>query len=379
MGNDRLNYRVKRELISFLYASGSYALPAQLIAMLLVAWMVRSWVPERLWSAWFAISLLGWLCRTFHLVWRRFHRLVSRIRLEYEYFIGSTCAAIFWAMGLLFFMSYLPEPQRMLLVLLSCLYITACAVLLLNSRNCFYGALLPIGLVLSFELLAEPSSTSGVTLMILLFIIMFAELLRRRILHWQTTGLHNRFLSAEMASQLRRRTESLRIASQQDGLTAIANRGKFEEQLEVQWRRCARAAAPLSLLLLDVDYFKQFNDKYGHQAGDDCLRQVAAVLKQALRRDDDLAARYGGEEFVLLLPFTDLPGALTVADSVQRALARLALPHAGSLVANRVTCSLGCARLIPEPEIAPGELVEMADVALYRAKRNGRNRIEVAD
>ena len=379
MGNERLNYRVKRELISFLYASGSYALPAQLMAMLLVAWMVRPWVPERLWSAWFAISLLGWLCRTFHLVWRRFHRLVSRIRLEYEYFIGSTCAAIFWAMGLLFFMSYLPEPRRMLLVLLSCLYITACAVLLLNSRNCFYGALLPIGLVLSFELLAEPSSTSGVTLMILLFIIMFAELLRRRILHWQTTGLHNRFLSAEMASQLRRRTESLRIASQQDGLTAIANRGKFEEQLEVQWRRCARAAAPLSLLLLDVDYFKQFNDKYGHQAGDDCLRQVAAVLKQALRRDDDLAARYGGEEFVLLLPFTDLPGALTVADSVQRALARLALPHAGSLVANRVTCSLGCARLIPEPEIAPGELVEMADVALYRAKRNGRNRIEVAD
>ena len=379
MDNDRLNYRVKRELISFLYASGSYALPAQLMAMLLVAWMVRPWVPERLWSAWFAISLLGWLCRTFHLVWRRFHRLVSRIRLEYEYFIGSPCAAIFWAMGLLFFMSYLPEPQRMLLVLLSCLYITACAVLLLNSRNCFYGALLPIGLVLSFELLAEPSSTSGVTLMILLFIIMFAELLRRRILHWQTTGLHNRFLSAEMASQLRRRTESLRIASQQDGLTAIANRGKFEEQLEVQWRRCARAAAPLSLLLLDVDYFKQFNDKYGHQAGDDCLRQVAAVLKQALRRDDDLAARYGGEEFVLLLPFTDLPRALTVADSVQRALARLALPHAGSLVANRVTCSLGCARLIPEPEIAPGELVEMADVALYRAKRNGRNRIEVAD
>lgn len=379
MGNERLNYRVKRELISFLYASGSYALPAQLIAMLLIAWMVKPWVPERLWCAWFAISLLGWLCRTLHLVWRRFHRSVSRIRLEYEYFIGSTCAAIFWAMGLLFFMSYLPEPQRMLLVLLSCLYITACAVLLLNSRNCFYGALLPIGLVLSFELLAEPSSTSGVTLVILLLIILFAELLRRRILHWQTTGLHNRFLSAEMASRLRRRTESLRIASQQDGLTAIANRGKFEEQLEVQWRRCARAAAPLSLLLLDVDYSKQFNDKYGHQAGDDCLRQVASVLRQALRRDDDLAARYGGEEFVLLLPFTDLPGALTVADSVQRALARLALPHAGSLVANRVTCSLGCARLIPEPEIAPGELVEMADVALYRAKRNGRNRIEVAD
>ena len=379
MTSERLNYRVQRELISFLYASGGYALPAQLLVILLVAWLVKPWVPDSVWGAWSSISLLCLSCRAIHLGWRRYHRAVSRVRLEYEYFIGSTCTAIFWAMGLLFFMSYLPEPQRMLLVLLSCLYITACTVLLLNSKSCFYGAVVPISLALWLELTAEPSSTTAVTELILLFTILFAELARRRILRWQVAGLHNRFTSADMASQLRKRTETLRLASEQDGLTAIANRGKFEEELEVQWRRCGRAAAPLSLVLLDVDYFKQFNDRYGHQAGDECLRQVAALLKQALRRDDDLAARYGGEEFVLLLPFTDLPGALSVAEAVRQNLAKLALPHIGSLVANQVTCSLGCARLMPEPEIPSSELVEMADVALYRAKRNGRNRIEIAD
>lgn len=182
-----------------------------------------------------------------------------------------------------------------------------------------------------------------------------------------------------MAKQLRKRTESLRVASQQDGVTAIANRGKFDEQLELQWRRCSRAAAPLALILLDVDYFKQFNDRYGHQAGDDCLRQLALVLRNVLRRDDDLAARYGGEEFVLLLPFTDVMGAKTVAEAVSQQLQDLTIPHQQSMVAERVTCSLGCACLIPQPDIASSELIEMADVALYRAKKNGRNRIEIAD
>ena len=171
----------------------------------------------------------------------------------------------------------------------------------------------------------------------------------------------------------------MRVASQQDGLTAIANRGKFDEQLEAQWRRCCRAAAPLALILLDVDYFKQFNDRYGHQAGDDCLKQLALLLRNVLRRDDDLAARYGGEEFVLLLPFTDVTGARTIAEAVRQQLRLLAIPHHHSLVAEQVTCSQGCACLIPQPDMASSELIEMADVALYRAKKNGRNRIEIAD
>lgn len=379
MVSERLNYRVKRELIGFLYASGSYALPAQAVVMSFIAWLVHSYAPVALWWSWLLGSSATLLWRTLHLYWRRYHRSASRLRLEYEYFIGSTCSAIMWAMGLLFFMSYSPEIQRMLLVLLSCLYMAACSVLLLNSVRCFYGAIIPVSAALCLELLAREGAINQIIILVVLFSLLFSELTRRQLLRWQIAGLYNRFLSADMAKQLRKRTESLRVASQQDGLTAIANRGKFDEQLELQWRRCSRAAAPLALILLDVDYFKQFNDRYGHQAGDDCLRQLALVLRNVLRRDDDLAARYGGEEFVLLLPFTDVMGAKTVAEAVSQQLQDLAIPHQQSMVAERVTCSLGCACLIPQPDIASSELIEMADVALYRAKKNGRNRIEIAD
>ena len=379
MVSERLNYRVKRELIGFLYASGSYALPAQAAVMSFIAWLVHPYAPLALWWSWLLGSSATLLWRTLHLYWRRYHRSASRLRLEYEYFIGSTCSAIMWAMGLLFFMSYLPETQRMLLVLLSCLYMAACSVLLLNSVRCFYGAIIPVSAALCLELLAREGAINQVIILVVLFSVLFSELTRRQILRWQTAGLYNRFLSADMAKQLRKRTESLRVASQQDGLTAIANRGKFDEQLEAQWRRCCRAAAPLALILLDVDYFKQFNDRYGHQAGDDCLKQLALLLRNVLRRDDDLAARYGGEEFVLLLPFTDVTGARTIAEAVRQQLRLLAIPHHHSLVAEQVTCSQGCACLIPQPDMASSELIEMADVALYRAKKNGRNRIEIAD
>ena len=379
MVSERLNYRVKRELIGFLYASGSYALPAQAAVMSFIAWLVHPYAPLALWWSWLLGSSATLIWRTLHLYWRRYHRSASRLRLEYEYFIGSTCSAIMWAMGLLFFMSYLPETQRMLLVLLSCLYMAACSVLLLNSVRCFYGSIIPVSAALCLELLAREGAINQVIILVVLFSVLFSELTRRQILRWQTAGLYNRFLSADMAKQLRKRTESLRVASQQDGLTAIANRGKFDEQLEAQWRRCCRAAAPLALILLDVDYFKQFNDRYGHQAGDDCLKQLALLLRNVLRRDDDLAARYGGEEFVLLLPFTDVTGARTIAEAVRQQLRLLAIPHHHSLVAEQVTCSQGCACLIPQPDMASSELIEMADVALYRAKKNGRNRIEIAD
>ncbi len=379
MVSERLNYRVKRELIGFLYASGSYALPAQAAVMSFIAWLVHPYTPVALWWSWLLGSSATLIWRSLHLYWRRYHRSASRLRLEYEYFIGSTCSAIMWAMGLLFFMSYLPETQRMLLVLLSCLYMAACSVLLLNSVRCFYGSIIPVSAALCLELLARDDAISHVIILVVLFSVLFSELTRRQILRWQTAGLYNRFLSADMAKQLRKRTESLRVASQQDGLTAIANRGKFDEQLEAQWRRCSRAAAPLALILLDVDYFKQFNDRYGHQAGDDCLKQLALLLRSVLRRDDDLAARYGGEEFVLLLPFTDVAGARTIAEAVSQQLRQLAIPHHHSLVAEWVTCSQGCACLIPQPDMVSSELIEMADVALYRAKKNGRNRIEIAD
>ncbi|TVQ08796.1 MAG: diguanylate cyclase [Leptolyngbya sp. DLM2.Bin27] len=164
-----------------------------------------------------------------------------------------------------------------------------------------------------------------------------------------------------------------------DGLTQIANRRSFDQALDLEWQRARRQQKLLALILCDIDYFKPYNDNYGHLAGDDCLRQVAQVLGMAMRRSGDLAARYGGEEFVLLLPDTDLDGALQVVESIQTTLAERRLPHAYSEIGPVLTLSFGLVCHRPAvKEHSPRELVHRADLALYEAKAQGRNRYVVS-
>lgn len=169
--------------------------------------------------------------------------------------------------------------------------------------------------------------------------------------------------------------ELLRLSSS-DGLTGIPNRRYFDETLDREWRRCRRAGGELSLIMCDVDHFKRFNDVYGHQAGDECLRQVGQSLVAAVDRGGDTAARYGGEEFVVILPDTSTEGACTVAEKVRKAVVSLGIPHAESPY-GQVTVSLGVARIAAD-EIGDIEsLILSADRALYQAKREGRNRVAV--
>ncbi|MBP0017328.1 MAG: diguanylate cyclase [Cyanobacteria bacterium SBLK] len=159
-----------------------------------------------------------------------------------------------------------------------------------------------------------------------------------------------------------------------DGLTQIANRRYFDRQLQQEWQRLRRERQSLALILLDVDYFKRYNDGYGHQTGDDCLRAVADLTREAVNRPADLVARYGGEEFAIVLPNTDRQGAMTVARRIRQAIRDRAIPHAQSNVSEIVTVSLGIASTIPSPESCPEALISLADEALYRAKQQGRDR-----
>ena len=186
-------------------------------------------------------------------------------------------------------------------------------------------------------------------------------------------------LAARVRNQLelKHHQDRLRNLSLLDGLTGIANRRRFDQYLELEWQRCSRNGQPLSLVMGDVDFFKAYNDGYGHGRGDECLRAVAKVFGQALRRPADLAARYGGEEFVCVLPETDQEGARIVADQVMVQMADLALPHAFSPVSRWVTVSVGVATAIrATPGRACRTLVEEADMWMYEAKARGRCRIE---
>nr|WP_229503745.1 diguanylate cyclase [Massilia putida] len=177
--------------------------------------------------------------------------------------------------------------------------------------------------------------------------------------------------------ELARANEELRRLAALDGLTGIANRRRFDEALHVEWQRGRRQGSPLALLLCDVDHFKLYNDHLGHPAGDLCLKKTAAVLTGQLKRPADLAARYGGEEFVLLLPDTDLAGALRVGDACRAGLEQLALPHPGA-PCGFVTMSMGVAAIVPGTGETIEDLVAWADAALYEAKRSGRNRVHAA-
>ncbi|HTD57245.1 MAG TPA: sensor domain-containing diguanylate cyclase, partial [Silvibacterium sp.] len=162
-----------------------------------------------------------------------------------------------------------------------------------------------------------------------------------------------------------------------DGLTEIANRRRLDQVLDHEWRIAMRARADISLLLIDVDQFKSYNDIHGHLAGDDCLRRIAKVISEMVSRPSDLVARYGGEEFAVVLPATPETGASKVAERIRAAIEVLAMPHEGN-IHGVVTVSVGCATCTPEPEMKLDCLIEAADSALYRAKAAGRNAIECA-
>lgn len=159
-----------------------------------------------------------------------------------------------------------------------------------------------------------------------------------------------------------------------DSLTGIPNRRHFDDTLAAEWKRCIRTETPLSIVISDVDFFKQFNDIYGHQAGDVCLKAVASSLSESLFRVEDTVARYGGEEFVAILPGTDANGAYAVAERMRQSARDLCIPHERG-IDGRISCSFGVASTCPSADKAPQQLLKTADAGLYAAKRAGRNRV----
>jgi len=208
---------------------------------------------------------------------------------------------------------------------------------------------------------------------------------------WTSTNAHHYYNEAdELAgvegtirdvTERKKMEDALREISQKDGLTGLFNRRHFDETLAEEWSRASRAnpPSPLSLILIDIDYFKPFNDTYGHQEGDACLKKVSAAIKKVVHRTADMVARYGGEELVVVLPNTQSQSALHVAEQMRKAVAQMRIPHSGSKAAEHVTISSGVATMAPSAQWAPKSIIEKADKALYQAKETGRNRVVMSE
>jgi diguanylate cyclase (GGDEF)-like protein len=185
------------------------------------------------------------------------------------------------------------------------------------------------------------------------------------------------YLIKNQLSELQQANQNLKLLANIDSLTKLSNRRDFDRYIEQEWERMQRSRSPLSLIMCDVDFFKNYNDKYLHPNGDKCLIKVAMALRNTVRRTGDLVARYGGEEFAVILPNTDALGAVSVAEKIRLAVKDLQITHEASAIAPYVTVSVGVSTIIPTHESEFQTLIDTADRALYQAKSQGRDRVKM--
>jgi diguanylate cyclase (GGDEF)-like protein len=377
-GLDRVSPPVARQLVDALYAQdarllyGTASLP--LAAVLAYARSGSIWM-----LAWGAASLplAAWRLAVGGAYRRRQRVAVGELDgWVHRCLVGAWLTGALWGAAGVVLVTERDPFVQFLLIVCQTAFVAGGAV-----RNCSVpvianGQTLLASVPLLLAALATGDPFYGAFSGFVLFNIVTTRTIVRAV-HRQTMSV---LLASEEKAALARALEDanhrLEELAATDALTLLANRRGFDARLSQEWRRSRRERTPLSLLLLDVDHFKLFNDRYGHQSGDDCLHRVGQGILGAIRRPADTAARYGGEEFAVVLPDTDEFGAAHVAERVRAAVEALAIPHAASAL-GRVTVSVGAATAWPEAGADPDAagLVRLADEALYRAKREGRNRV----
>ncbi|HEX5635791.1 MAG TPA: diguanylate cyclase, partial [Gammaproteobacteria bacterium] len=329
-------------------------------------------------------GVIWWLLFAFLILLRlglviRFHRAQIELH-EYEiwqqkFFIITLLTGIAWGAGAILISAEM-DAAGQVFILMILIGVSGGAIPMLGVlQRVMLAFQLPM--VIPYVLWIAPDfENRGLLLMLVtglyLVTVMFAM---KRLEKSVTTSLTMRYRLEQRTEQLLDANEKLEHLTLEDSLTGIYNRRYFERELEKAWRIARRDQNKLALLMIDIDNFKNYNDTYGHAAGDECLRQVARLIQQVLHRPGDIVARIGGEEFVTLLPGIDEEGAMRVAQLIQAALQEKKLVHASSPVSQYVTVSIGIALTTPDEDVTSLGLFQAADKALYKAKAQGRNLI----
>ncbi len=353
---------------------------ASLTVALVLSYTVRDIVPGIRILAWFLL-VLAVVSGRIVLYWK--FQKVSRGPFNggywrNAYLLLSLLSGTIWGISAIFiFPAGNPELISLFVLVMASL---SAATTISHSALKFAPALWagPAMLIYALRCAAEGRATDNI--LAFLIIVYLATIVHYSFTHNRTIteSLSLKFENLALLGEVRKANEILRRASSIDGLTGLANRHSFEEFMEREWRRAIRDQKPFSLIMADIDHFKAYNDNYGHQGGDDCLKKVACVIAEEVKRPADLAARYGGEEFMIVLPDTDLNGALEMAEKLRKNVEAQAVPHAYSPTAPVVTISVGVATLTPVRGMNSSDLVKLVDTALYSAKHAGRNIVRVA-
>lgn len=381
MNTISLSERVFREQVSLLYTASPVRPLLHLIPGIVIYWTVVDYTgyqPARIWLA----TLIGInVIRFLHIsiVRKRISSTSDFGKLSWQFATGCGLVGFTYGTGLAWFVPLLPEIIQLAALAIAITVIPGAMVSFSTSKESFFSYLYPkLGIPLLLFLGWGDTFHTYLFLFGVVYLIIVLTLF-----NWYyialTDSIRIRLQNYELVESLRESNRQLAELSTIDGLTGIANRRYFDELLEKETLRARREGKPVSLLMLDIDFFKQYNDEYGHLKGDECLQKISRTLQQKIKRPGDIVARYGGEEFCIITPDTDQAGAYQLAQQIQEGIEKLRIYHGKSRLASHVTVSIGVATLLPTGKHNTREFLNAADTALYKAKHEGRNMVKVAE
>lgn len=370
-------FKVFIELVQLLYSKSLYQPALHFFPALIFFLIVYDYANKLYLNLWIISLLLINVVRIIDIkvTQNKFKHPDDFKKMRSRFACGVSLVAIIYCIGIMLFYPELPKLNQLALICLITAIIPSGLVSFVSDKLTYYAFVIPLFLPVIILNLAEADKFHffiGMSAVIYFFII-------RSLFNWNYNNLnetiYQRMVNIDLVASLSETNDRLEKLSFVDELTQLANRRHFDISIEKELSRANRMNSLLTLIIIDIDFFKQFNDTYGHLKGDECLKLIAQTIKEISQRPADLVARYGGEEICVILPDTDSAGAGLIANKIKMSIDNLNIQHATSSVKPYVTVSMGIATYLPVSKLTDKQLIDKADKALYKAKERGRNNI----